>query len=152
MSLSTIDGVRVAQFSKEFPADSGIETITNATGYTTFREMQITLPEGAVLVKAYLFALMHAINMGTNGFTINTSLYLRKNTGGPTAIFAASNSFSVPATQYNITSWSGIFDVTNHVDDLSAKYSARFSLTGQGTTNDIRVTTGYILVVYYRLE
>lgn len=143
--------VLMPEAAKEFPADTGIETITNASGYTTYREVQAVLPEGATLVKADLIAIMQAINLGTNGFLINTTLQFRKETETPTAIFAATPGFSVPDTQYSITPWIGVFDVSDYVDDSSAKYSARFNLAGQGTTNDIRVLTSYVLVLYYKM-
>ena len=151
MSLRTVDRLTRAQFSKEFLGETGIETITNATGPTTYREMQAALPPGATLVKADLLATMHATNLGTNGFTINLTLQFRKGTETPTAIFAASPGFSVPASQYSITPWVGVFDVTSIIDDPSAKYSARFNLTGVGTVNDVRCLTGYVLVLYYRM-
>ena len=151
MSLRTVDKLTRAHFSEEFPSGTDIETITNATGNTTYREMQADLPEGATLVKADLLAFIYATNLGTNDFAINLSLQFRKGTEAPTAIFAASPGFSVPATQYSITPWVGVFDVSSVVDDPSAEYSARFNLTGVGVVNDVRCLTGYILRLYYKM-
>lgn len=142
---------RVHEASKEFPADTGIERVTNATGYTTYRQVQAALPSGATLVKADLLATLNIENEGGNGFEINLSLYFRKGTESPTAIFAASPGVSVPATQYSITPWVGVFDVSDYVDDAAAKYSARFQLTGVGTVNDVRCLTSYVLVLYYKM-
>ena len=142
---------RVHEASKEFPTDTIIERVENAAGYTTYREVQVALPSGATLVKADLLAILYIENEGGNGFEINLSLYFRKGTETPTAVFAASPGVSVPAAQYSITPWVAVFDVSSIVDDPAAKYSARFNLTGVGTVNNVRCITGYILRVYYKM-
>ena len=150
---------KIPDFCREFPSGMGIETLTldngTPTDYTSYREMALDAPAGAVLVKANLLALLYAMNLGTNGFAVNMSLQFRKGAGTPVNLFAASPGFSVPAVQYSITPWVGSYCVSiapkNVVDDLAATYSARFTLTGVGTTNNLRCLTGYVLVLYYRM-
>ena len=139
------------QIEIKFPSAEALDDISTATETaTTEREIAVSLPTGATIVRAMLAAFMTAMNNTANAQKIDVKVQGRVSGGTWNTYFSQLDCIGFPAADGATTGIVPLQDVSALVT-AAGTYGFRCLIT-LSSANSVRFTTQYILIVTYRMS
>jgi len=137
--------VDVGFVSAESLDDINVTTPTD----TTEREITVSLPSGASIVRASLIAYIVAMNNTANTQKIDIDVKGRKSGGSFSTFFSQDDCIGLPNVDGTTVSLMTSQDVSSLVTE-EGTYGFKVTVT-QSSANSVRYTTQYILIVTYKV-
>jgi carbon monoxide dehydrogenase subunit G len=132
-----------------FPSAEAVDAIAvTAATDTTEKEITVTLPSGASIVRATLMANITAMNNSANAQKIGVDVKGRISGGSFSTFFSQANIMGMGAVDGATTGLVAISDVTALVT-TAGTYGFKCTIT-QSSANSVRYTTQYVLIITFR--
>lgn len=116
---------------------------------TTERTIVVTLPAGASIVKAFLCAVITALNNTANAQKIDVDVKGRKGAGAWNTYFSQDDVLGFGAVDGATDAIVALQDITALID-AAATYGFKLTIT-QSAAQSVRYTTQYLLIIDYQL-
>jgi len=123
--------------------------VTAATD-TTEKEITVSLPAGASIVKVMLAALITVMNNSANAQKIDVDVKGRVSGGSWSTFFSQDDCIGFPAADGATTGFVPTQDVTTLVTGAGT-YGFKLTIQ-QSSANSVRYTTQYVLIVTYKMS
>lgn len=161
-----LDNLEIMEHELGFSSIEALDSIAVVAADTTELEVTVTLPSGAHIVRAYLMALITAMNNTANVQTINVAVKGRVSGGAWRTYFNQNNCMGVipliGATAYlttiqnvgptaSVAADRIVTDANLSGDPPSGVFGFKCTI-GQDSANEVRYTTQYVLIVAYRMS